>query len=229
MRIPGFVIPNQLVCDPMHCLWLGVAKTLYTLILKDGKPPAAALKARKKIDHIIQRIRLPSEFQRMIYAVDTATYKANEWRNVMLFATNTMCSIIRSSGGLAPDKKYAQAKCLADYNWLCRALLLDQYWYEQLKEAVTLPPLFLTWYLEYEQCFKVEKCLPNIHLFASHLYDWREKAELPDLSAEKFEAKFATNKRQYAANSMNEGKQIMLNGKHCLCNKCLVSCIEIVC
>ncbi|XP_043270733.1 uncharacterized protein [Venturia canescens] len=88
MFIPLFNIISSFIPDYMHCILLGVVKTLVNALFdsSNNKKKFYIGTRIKEIDDKILRIKPPCEISRVPRSIqDRALWKANEWRNFILY------------------------------------------------------------------------------------------------------------------------------------------------
>ena len=209
LKIPGFKIDEQVPNDPMHMLYMGMCKLLYTLV-RDIRPGAQDLTERNKayqegiaeaINKCFVGIEFPSEIDRLPRAVDAARFKSNEWK-ILVFVSGWRIADNFFKRGF---KQYAEL--WYTFTFVLRAFAMPNEWYADVCEKYNLQDLILHFYKLFEDNFGQANCKPNLHGFA-HFKLWRDKHRLKKMSAEPAESFYGHNKKWHNARTRHGAKSI---------------------
>lgn len=203
-RIPGFNPVQQLVPEYMHFLCIGVVKLMCELSIKTNKtarPSKSNTKVEvKRLNARLKNIKGPSEFSRKIRPFNPADWKAEEYRNFILFYVFTFIDTIPAS----------DPELLALWNYLAflvRAYCLPDKEYEHLpiNKLKKLQTRFVT---KFRQHFGEYSCTYNLHQIL-HMDHIRKLGSFPKTSAFPSECCFAKLRRSFAGGTPNPIKQIL--------------------
>jgi hypothetical protein len=154
LRLPYFNPIRHLTVDPMHCLFLGIAKWIMVkLWLESGKINTNDL---KNIQATINKISTPADIGRIPRKIDTGDgfsgFKADEWKTFFLiYATVTMWDLL----------DIQDRKILSCFVRACTILTQSSLKLSLLDEAHSQ---LLSMAKLIEQAYGSEKISPNIHL-----------------------------------------------------------------
>ena len=86
LRLPYFNPIRHLIVDPMHCLFLGIAKWIVKkLWIDDGKLSKSDLKL---MENRVKQIKLPANMGRIPYKISTGDgfsgFTADQWKSFIL-------------------------------------------------------------------------------------------------------------------------------------------------
>ena len=201
--LPGFDVIENIPVDPMHVLYLGVARCLFELLfavgenrLPAGSPP------REKTDGLdsgLPTLQVPSELTRRPRAMDFKNWKCAEWRNLVLFYFPLVLAQL-PVGGL-------RRQMWLEFCYVCRAYSQDEEAYSLIDQE-GLQKLTLKWYRNYHKEFKSHNMRYNIHLM-SHLERIRGHGPFSEISAFPFEGSFAASSRAQKPGTFCVGMQAM--------------------
>ena len=199
--LPGFDIVENVPVDPMHLLYLGIARALFELLFHVGQNRATNMKrpraTTKGLDMKLPRLQTPTEIVRRPRAIDFKNYKASEWRNLVLYYFPIVLEELPE--GL-PRQMWLE------FSFLARAYSLDEESYNSLQ--VDLKELALKWYRNFHHLFGKTNMRYNLHLI-SHLERIRKHGPFPEISAFDFESSFAVSTRVQKCGTTSVGLQGM--------------------
>ena len=191
--------------EPMHLIHLGIVRKMLNLSYSSGSVSAKQVDFRRASDATLNGILLRTKslrrFARFTRRLDTATYKAEEYRNCILAFwpafLNTVPAKVTTSWLLTV--------------FVVRAVNLPDSALASLGEKVDLERTFQYWYEIFEASFGKRNCSYNVHIFASHLLAIRQVAGLSDLSAVDYEDHYNLLKRSYRPGTVALGTQALQN------------------
>ena len=201
--LPHFDIVQCIPVDPMHLLYLGVARAMFELLFAvgDTRPTNlndAPLQKTKKLDDAMAHVKVPTEFPRRPRAVDFKNWKASEWRNLVLVYFPIVGDILKPG---------IRRSLWLKFIYLCRAYSLDDDYFESL-DVTLLKSLAQSWYQEFFAAFGPLNMRYNVHLML-HLARVRLHGAFPNISAFPFEGSFAANSRGQHVGTSSIGLQSM--------------------
>ncbi len=200
--LPGFDIINKIPVDPMHVLYLGVARCLFELLFAvgDNRLPVGSVPRTKTdaLDCDLPKLQVASEFPRRPRAMDFKNWKCSEWRNLTLFFFPLV---------LRHLPRGIKRQMWLEFCYICRAYNLDDESYAHL-DAADLQKLTLKWYRNYHKEFTSNNMRYNVHLM-SHLDRIRVHGPFSEISAFPFEGSFAASSRAQRPGTSCVGMQAM--------------------
>ncbi len=153
-RLPYFNPVRFLVIDPMHCLFLGIAKWIVTrLWIEEGKlNPENLLLMQKRAN----KIQVPADIGRIPSKISTGEgfsgFSADQWKSfILIYATPITWDFLKE-----PDRRI-----LANFVRVCNILVCRIVSISGLKEAHMR---LVTMVKEIERTYGPNKISPNLHL-----------------------------------------------------------------
>ena len=219
---------DWLDCIPpeyMHSAIMGVVRRLFTLTFQvptaRSSPESKVRRVPSKaINNMWLRVRLPSELQRRTRLVDYASFKACEFKILVVYCLPAVLQAIPSTG----ETWRMVRRCWCLLVAALRAMLLPDSEYKAFDRDY--PGRITAWvdrfYVTFAQVFGRSSCSPNIHSFI-HLKHFRDKCgPLPENSAFPYEASYGRLRRFYAAGGESPALQALrgayqrtIAGHHC--------------
>lgn len=200
---PDFELILKVPVDPMHLLYLGMARAMVELTFNVGdKRPTKCHMALLNPDIMkndLQRIRTPSEMTRKPRCINYKNFKCQEWRNYVQVYFPTFISHIT-------DRRVK--KIWLGFVFLCRAYSLDDDLFKKIREPA-LKSLTNKWYKLYIKTFGDVNMRYNTHMFL-HLDCIRKMGPFHEISAFPFEASFADTTRAQVVGTSSIGKQAII-------------------
>ncbi len=200
--LPDFDIVDQVPVDPLHLLYLGVARALFELLFAVGENRPTNLNhgphSTRGLDDVIADIKVPSEIPRRPRAMDFKNWKGSEWRNLVLFYFPLVAEILRP--GICRE-------LWLEYCFLCRAYSVPDAYFDSLDKD-KLKSMARNWYTRYFSAFGSLNMRYNVHLLA-HLERIRVHGAFPDISAFTFESSFSAGIRAQHIGTSSIGLQFM--------------------
>lgn len=204
---PRFHYINDLPCEYMHCVCLGQVKRNVELTFKVGETRDRVTKRKLSdpalFNHYISCVQVVREFGRRCRNLDFSVYKAEEFRNLILFFFPLVIKCIEPT---FTD----EIKLWLNLAFMVRSCVIPN------SEFRTLPDKIVyncceTYYKLFEKLYGQKNCSYSIHVVASHLLKMRGTQPLTFRSAFKFESFFAEMKNQYVPGTKSTTKQILKN------------------
>ncbi len=201
--LPGWDFINGIPVDPMHLLFLGIARCLFELLFQVGEARVVNDRSVRRektegLDEDLVRQRVPHEVPRRPRPVDFKNWKAAEWRSLTLHLFPLV--VARLPKGL-------RRQMWLEFSYLSRAYTLEDEDFEKLDRAA-LDALAIKWYRNYHHLFGYNNMRYNIHLFL-HLGRIRVHGPFSKISAFPFEGSFAASGRAQKPGTLSEGLQSM--------------------
>ncbi|CAB4431022.1 unnamed protein product [Rhizophagus irregularis] len=153
-RLSYFDSVRFLIIDPMHCLFLGIAKWIVLrLWIEEGRLTQKDLKI---MQNRAKLIKVPADIGRIPYRIDTGEgfsgFTADQWKNfILVYATTITWDLLRES----------DRAILANFVRACNILVCRTISINGLEEA---HKRLLTMVKLIEQNYGPEKISPNLHL-----------------------------------------------------------------
>ncbi len=190
--------------EPMHLIHLGVVRKMTNLSYSSGSGNAKQVDFKRASDSQLNEMLLRTKnlrrFARFTRRLDTGSYKAEEYRNVILAFWPAFVNTV-------PRKVTA---CWVLTVYIVRAVYLPEAAFLVLQENTDLERTLHFWYETFERSFGQRNCTYNVHVFA-HLLLIRSVAPLHEVSAVDFEDHYNLLKRSYRPGTMSMGTQALQN------------------
>ena len=201
--IPGFDFINGIPVDPMHLLYLGIARCLFELLFQVGEARVVNDKSVRRVpteelDSDLVQQRVPSEVNRRPRPMDYKNWKASEWRSLVLYFFPLVVSRLQ---------KGLRRQMWLEFSYLSRAYTLEENSFQKLNPD-DLDKLTKKWYRNYHHLFGSNNMRYNIHLFL-HLDRIRIHGPFSTISAFPFEGSFAASGRAQRPGTHSVGLQSM--------------------
>lgn len=149
---------------------------------------------------LIKFVKVFREFARRSRQLDLAVFKAQEYRNIVLFMFPIVIQCIETG---AKERRV----------WLLLAFMFRSCVLPELEfEAIDKNDIRQAsdqFYSLYEKLFSSKNCTYSIHIVGSHMLDIREKGPLTATSAFAFENFYGEMRKCFAPGSVSPLKQIM--------------------
>lgn len=201
----------NLICDCpaeyMHSTCLGLVKRVVELTFKVGETRERITKRKLSDPHLfnlyISVVQVPRECGRRCRNLDFSVYKAQEFRNIVLFMFPLVIKCI--------EPKFTDEIKLWYYlAYMVRACVLPN------SEFRTLPNRLVSnacdnFYRLFEKLYGPKNCSYSVHVVPSHLLLIRGNQPLTFKSAFKFESFFAEMKQMYVPGTISTTKQVLQN------------------
>ncbi len=199
---------SQVPAERMHLLDLGLVRKMMSLMFKIGKVKKNALRrasykhrrSLEELNAIVIKVQLISDFSRRSRALDKGSWKAQEFRNLVM-------AMFPAVAQTCPP----QCKEVWLYTvFIYRALMLpsELYAYEENREK--LARMLRRWYYLFESTFGLNNCSYNVHT-VSHVLAVRDFGPLTETSAVRFEDQYQVLKGAFVGGTMSTGLQALEN------------------
>ena len=204
---PNFDMIQDMPTEYMHLICLGIVKRMVELTYKVGKKRFRKSKLKrinpKCFNDIINSILSTREFSRRCRNLDTAVYKAQEYRNLLL----VFFPIFQQN---ISEKFKKERQVWFTLVFMVRACVLPNEEYEHVNVAtiVSASELFYNLYFE---LYGQQNCSYSIHVAPSHLLKIRGNVPFTERSAFAFESFYAEMKNLFKAGTSSPLKQVLKN------------------
>lgn len=203
----NFDIIHDLPTEYMHLVCLGTVKRIVVFTYKIGKDKNRVTKRKrcdpKLFNDIISTIQVTREFSRRCRNLDTGVYKAQEYRNVLLFFFPIILKNI-------PENHKKERQLWLSLVFMIRSCVVPNCEFENVSIA-TIHSACELFYNLYFELFDQRNCCYSIHTMSSHLMKIRGNVPLTERSAFRFEAFYAEMKKLFKAGTSSPLKQILQN------------------
>ena len=204
---PNFHFFRDMPCEYMHLMCLGSVKRLFTLTFKVGENRDRITK-RKLSDpslynFYISQIQVIREFSRRCRNLDVSVFKAQEYRNAVLFFFPIIIKCIE------PDYTN-EIKVWYYIVYMIRSCVIPNDEFRNLSDS-KINYACENFYRLYEKVFGKTNCTYSIHVMSSHLLLIRGSQPLTFKSAFKFESFFSEMRNMYVPGTVSTVKQILQN------------------
>ena len=203
----NFDLIHDLPTEYMHLVCIGTVKKMLEFTYKMGNNKPRITK-RKKCDpklfnDIIATIQFTREFSRRARNLDTAVYKALEYKNVLCFFFPIIVQNI-------PERYKKERKLWLTLVFMIRSCVLPNAEFEHVCKATIVGACELFYNLYFE-LFGQRNCAYSIHVLPSHLLKIRGNVPLTERSAFRFESYYSEMKNLFKAGTSSPLKQILQN------------------
>lgn len=201
-----FDFVNNVPPEYMHLVCLGVVKRLTELTFNVGlnRPRITnrKLSSTKLFNYLMSLTKSTYEFSRRSRDLDFAVYKAEEFRNLILFFFPHVLQCV---------EKNAKERAIWLYlAFMIRACTLpdNEYFNVNVNEISSSGQKF---YTLYEKVFGVSNCTYSTHVVGSHMPQIRQLGPLTETSAFKFETFYGEIRNSFTPGTPSSLKQIFEN------------------
>ena len=203
LDLENFDYVNNVPPEYMHLVCLGVVKRMTELTFNVGINRTRAtnrkLSSTKLFNALMAKTKLLSEFSRRSRDLDFAVFKAEEFRNLILFFFPHVLSCIEK-----PAKEREIWLYLA---FLVRSCIIPDSEYFNVSNN-HISQTCMKFYKLYEKVFGPLNCTYSIHVFSSHLMQIRQLGPLTETSAFKFESFYGEVRNSFHPGTPSTLKQI---------------------
>ena len=203
LKLDYFDFVNGLPPEYMHLVCLGVVKRLTELTFNVGlnrpRITKRKLSSTKTFNYLMSLTKGVFEFSRRSRDLDFAVYKAEEFRNLILFYFPHVLECIESDANERAVWLYLA--------FMIRACTLPdcEYFNVNVNHISTACQKF---YKMYEQLFGTANCTYSTHVLCCHLLLLRQLGPLTETSAFKFESFYGEIRNSFTPGSPSTLKQI---------------------
>lgn len=203
----NFDLILDLPSEYMHSVCLGNGKKLLECTYKLGKDKHRVTKRKrcdpKVFNDLIASVQVFHEFSRRCRNLDTAVYKAQEYRNVILFFFVIVLENI-------PEEHKKERQLWLTMAFMIRSCILPNEEFRHVSQASIVNACEL-YYNLYHELFGQRNCAYSIHVVSSHLLKMKGNAPLTEKSAFRFESFYSEMKNLFNAGTRAPLKQILQN------------------
>ena len=204
---PNFDFILDINVEYMHSVCIGVVKKVVELTYKVGKTNNKALKKKqietKHFNNLMRSVKMIREFPRRCRNLDTALYKAQEYRNLVLVFFPIVIENIPQNYKKGRQLWYTLV-------FMIRSCVLPNEEF-QIVNQQTIGNACELFYNLYFELFKQPNCTYSIHVVASHLFKIRGNVPLTERSAFPFESFYSEMKNLFKPGTKSPLKQILQN------------------
>ena len=206
LDLENFDFVNNVPTEYMHLGCLGVVKRLTELTFNVGlnrpRITKRKLSSTKLFNELMALTKVVFEFSRRSRDLDFAVFKAEEFRNLILFFFPHVLACLEKN-----DKERAIWLYLA---FMLRSCVLpdNEYFNVNVQQIVSACTKF---YKMYEQTFGQANCSYSIHVLCCHLLQIRQLGPLTETSAFKFESFYGEMRNCFTPGTPSTLKQIFEN------------------
>ena len=198
---------NDVPCEYMHLMCLGVVKRMLSLTFKVGEHRERKTKRKlslpKTYNNKIKSIQLPRETSRRCRMLDLGVMKAAEYRNVILFFFPIVIDCI--------DDTFPKEKQIwLHLAFMIRACVLPNDEFRKV-DVFDVNSACANFYKLYEETYGQKNCSYSVHVSSSHILQIRGNAPLTHKSAFKFENFFSELRNLFHPGTISPLKQILKN------------------
>ena len=202
--IDGFDFVNNVPPEYMHLSCLGVIKRLTELTFNVGLNRSRITKRKmsstKTFNILMSKTKVVYEFSRRARDLDFSVFKAEEFRNLILFFFPHVLSCIEEA-----EKERELWLYLA---FMMRSCVLPD------SEFFNISPNIICmccekFYKLYEKLFGPSNCTYSIHVLCSHLLQLRQLGPLTETSVFKFESFYGEIRNSFVPGTPSPLKQIL--------------------
>ena len=206
LDIEGFDIVNNVQCEYMHLVPLGVVKRLLELCFSVGENRTRITKRPltlpNEFNELMKLIKVPHEYSRRARKLDLSVMKAQEMRNILVIFFPLITKCLEGH-----DKEVRVWELLA---FMIRACLLPEEEYLSVSEN-SIKYCQKHFYHLYEQLYGPRNCTYSIHVMSTHLLKIRALGPFTETSAFRFESFYAELRKSFHPGSRSVVKQMFQN------------------
>ena len=204
---PNFNMITGIACEYLHSTCLGVGKRVTELTFKVGERRDRITKRKLSepslFNQYISVVQVVREFGRRCRNLDFSVYKAQEFRNIIIFFFPIVIKCIESSFTDEIRLWYYLA-------FMVRSCIIPNAEFRSIPDKKIISACE-NFYRIFEKIYGKKNCTYSVHVVASHLLLIRGSQPLTFKSAFKFESFFSEMKNLYVPGTMSTPKQILKN------------------
>ena len=204
---PNFHMIEDMPCEYMHIVCLGVVKRMVKLNFKVGenrpRKTKRKLSSPQLFNEKIKLVQLTREFSRRCRNLDFGVMKASEFRNLLLFFFTIVLDCIE-------DEFEDDKRIWLHLVYMIRACVLPNEEFRKINQ-VLINNACKNFYELYEELYGQINCTYSIHSVGSHLPLIRGNMPLTHKSAFKFESFFSELRNLFHPGTVSPLKQIIQN------------------
>ena len=204
---PRFNFITDIPCEYMHLVCLGLVKRVTELTFKVGDNKERVTKRKLSdpalFNFYISQIQVVREFSRRCRTLDFSVFKAQEFRNLLLFFFPIVIKCI--------DEEYSEEiKLWYNLVFMIRSCILPNSEFRDIPDR-KIETACETFFRLYEKLYGKINCTYTVHVVCSHLLLVRGSQPLTFRSAFKFESFFSEMKNLYVPGTTSTIKQVIEN------------------
>ena len=218
---PHFNMISDTPAEYMHSSCLGLVKRVVELTFRVGENRERVTKRKLSDPQLfnvyIASVQVVREFGRRCRNLDFSVYKAQEYRNIVIFFFPLVIKCI--------DPMYTEEiKLWYNMVFMIRACVLPNSEFRSLPDKL-ISNACDNFYRLFQKLYGKKNCSYSVHVVPSHLLQIRGAVPLTFRSAFKFESFFAEMKNLYVPGTPSTIKQILQNSymkrfiEHHVCEK----------
>ena len=204
---PNFDIIMDVPTEYMHIVCLGTVKRLIEFTYNVGKKrDRITTRPRcnpKLFNDLIKLISNPREFSRRCRNLDTAIYKAQEYRNILLFYFPIILENI-------PEAYKKERQLWLALVFMVRACVIPNEEFDNVSNDTIINACELFFNLYFE-LFGQKNCTYSIHVVSSHILKMRGNVPFTERSAFPFESFYSEMKQMFKPGTQSTLQQILKN------------------
>lgn len=204
---PHFNYIDDIVCEYMHLVCLGVVKRCIELTFRVGDTRERKTKRKlsnpQQYNDLIKLVQVAREFSHRCRILDFGVMKASDFRNIILFFFPILLECI--------DDEYKEEKKMwLHLTYMIRACVIPNNEYCKVNPN-DVSQACKKFYKLYEKLFGPVNCTYSIHMVGAHLLKIRGNMPLTHRSAFKFENFFSEMRNMFQPGTVSSIKQILQN------------------
>ena len=204
---PFFHMIDDMPCEYLHTVCLGVGKRLVILCFKVGENRERVTKRKlsdpKLFNVQMETIQLPRESSRRCRNLDVGVMKASEYRNIILFFYPIVINCIEET---AEDER----RVWLHLAFIIRACVIPNDEFRNVDQKL-IESGSQKLYSLFEKLYGPINCSYSIHVVLSHLLKIRGNNPLTFKSAFKFESFYGEMRHLFKPSTISPLKQILQN------------------
>ena len=204
---PYFHMINDMPCEYLHTVCLGVGKRLVILCFKVGENRERVTKRKlcdpKLFNAQMESIQLPRESSRRGRNLDVGVMKASEYRNIIIFYFPIVINCIEET---AEDER----RVWLHLAFMIRACVIPNEEFNNIDPKL-IESACNKLYILYEELYGAINCSYSIHVVLSHILKIRGNRPLTFKSAFKFESFYGEMRQMFKPRTVSPLKQILQN------------------
>ena len=191
----------------MHLICLGIVKKMIELTYKVGKKRKRITKRKrsppKLFNDLIRSVKSPRESSRRVRNLDISTFKAQEYKNILLFYFPIILQNI-------PVKFKKERQLWLTLVFMIRSCVIPNDEFNNVTKETIFNACELFYNL-FHELYGPQNCSYSNHVSSSHLMKIRGNVPLTERSAFPFESFYSEMKNLFNAGTKSTPKQILRN------------------
>ena len=204
---PNFDMILDVPTEYMHLVCIGNVKRMIEFTYKIGKNRTRNTNRKrcdpKSFNDLICSVQVLDDFSRRVRNLDTATLKAQEYRNIILFFFPIVLKNIGES-----EKK--ECELWLTLVFMIRSCVIPNEEFDNVKRQTIFDACELFYNLFFE-LYGQKHCIYSVHVVGSHLLKMRGDVPLTERSAFQFESFYSEMKNLFKSGTNAPLKQILRN------------------